>query len=130
MYGVTHPDFTAKQWHVFVTYLASTWIACLTVCFFNNAMPYLNQVGIFFILAGFLITIIVVYAHLFLSPPLLVHSMLIAQGRQCLDTADGPHTHRPVSCGVSGRQISVILTGSYSSPECSTALMPWVRRMR
>lgn len=38
----------------------ATWIACLCVCLFNSAMPHLNMVGIFLILAGFLITIIVV----------------------------------------------------------------------
>jgi choline transport protein len=82
MYGVTHSDFEAKQWHVFVTYLVrldpihgatlrdsgklirvmqiTTWIACACVCLFNSAMPHLNTVGIGLILAGFLITVIVV----------------------------------------------------------------------
>ncbi|KIX02489.1 uncharacterized protein Z518_08430 [Rhinocladiella mackenziei CBS 650.93] len=62
MYGVTHGDFEAKQWHVFVTYLIATWIACACVCLFNNAMPHLNTVGIFLILSGFIITIIVLAA--------------------------------------------------------------------
>lgn len=26
MYGVTHPDFVAKNWHVFVCYLIWTWM--------------------------------------------------------------------------------------------------------
>jgi choline transport protein len=60
MYGVTHPDFVSKPWHVFVTYIIATWLACLTVCFFNKAMPHLNAIGILFILAGFLITVVVV----------------------------------------------------------------------
>ncbi len=38
----------------------ATWIACACVCLFNSAMPHLNTIGIFLILAGFLITIIVV----------------------------------------------------------------------
>ncbi|KAK5064595.1 hypothetical protein LTR84_000428 [Exophiala bonariae] len=59
MYALKHPDFTAEAWHVFVTYVITTWIACTLVCLFNNAMPYLNQIGIFFILAGFIITIVV-----------------------------------------------------------------------
>lgn len=59
MYGLNHPDFVAKPWHVFVVYIIVTWMGCLTVCFFNRAMPYVNQVGIFFIVAGFFITIIV-----------------------------------------------------------------------
>lgn len=59
MYAVTHEDFVAKPWHVFVTYIIITWIVCLSVCFFNKAMPYLNVVGIFFILAGVFITVVV-----------------------------------------------------------------------
>jgi choline transport protein len=60
MYALKHPDYVGERWHVFVTYIIVTWLACATVCLFNKAMPYLNQIGIFFILAGFLITIIVV----------------------------------------------------------------------
>jgi choline transport protein len=59
MYGVTHPDFEAKPWHVFVTYIFATWLACFTVCLFNGAMPHLNSVGIFLIVAGFFITVLV-----------------------------------------------------------------------
>lgn len=59
MYGLNHPDFVAESWHVFVVYIIITWMACLSVCFFNRAMPYLNNIGIFFILVGFIITIIV-----------------------------------------------------------------------
>lgn len=59
MYALKHPEFTAEAWHVFVTYVITTWIACGLVCFFNKAMPYLNQIGIFFILAGFIITVVV-----------------------------------------------------------------------
>ncbi|KAK5250177.1 hypothetical protein LTR06_006034 [Exophiala xenobiotica] len=79
MYGVTHSDFEAKQWHVFVAYLRvddngvvlkvlrsltilkiATWMACACVCLFNSAMPHLNTIGIFLVLAGFFITIVVV----------------------------------------------------------------------
>ena len=60
MYALKHPDFVMEAWHVFVTYIITTWIACTIVCLFNKGMPYLNNIGIFFILAGFLITIIVV----------------------------------------------------------------------
>ncbi|KAK5237630.1 hypothetical protein LTR47_000722 [Exophiala xenobiotica] len=62
MYGVTHSDFEAKQWHVFVAYLIATWMACACVCLFNSAMPHLNTIGIFLVLAGFFITIVVVAA--------------------------------------------------------------------
>jgi hypothetical protein len=60
MYALKHPSFTAEAWHVFVCYIITTWIACLVVCLFNSAMPYTTQVGIFFVLAGFVITLVVV----------------------------------------------------------------------
>lgn len=59
-YVLNHPGFQVQPWQVFVTYVIATWSACAIVCTCNRAMPYLNQVGIFFILAGFLITVIVV----------------------------------------------------------------------
>ncbi|KAL2433905.1 Choline transport protein [Exophiala dermatitidis] len=60
MYALKHADFVSKPWHVFVTYIIVTWVACAIVCFCNSAMPRLNEIGIFFILAGFLITLVVV----------------------------------------------------------------------
>lgn len=60
MYAASHPDYVGERWHVFVTYVLITWIACPAVCLFNSAMPHLNKVGIFFILAGFIITVITV----------------------------------------------------------------------
>ena len=62
MYAVNHPSFEAKPWHVFVVYILSTWLACAVVCLYNSALPQLNKAGVFFILAGFFITIIVVAA--------------------------------------------------------------------
>ncbi|KAJ9654884.1 hypothetical protein H2198_006157 [Neophaeococcomyces mojaviensis] len=59
MWSLNHPDFVTQRWHVFVVYIVITWLACLSVCFFNRAMPYLNNIGIFLIIAGFFITIIV-----------------------------------------------------------------------
>lgn len=62
MYALNHPDFVAQDWHVFVVYVITVWISCAVVCLGNAAMPLLNKAGIFFILAGFFITIIVVAA--------------------------------------------------------------------
>src|SRR5690242_12980800 len=62
MYAANHPDYVGQPWHVFVTYICVTWIACPVVCLCNGAMPHLNKIGIFFILAGFIITIAVVTA--------------------------------------------------------------------
>ncbi|RSL68020.1 hypothetical protein CEP54_002981 [Fusarium duplospermum] len=60
MYALNHVDFVAESWHVFVTYIITTWIACACVCLANSAMPNLNKFGVFIILAGFIITITVV----------------------------------------------------------------------
>jgi choline transport protein len=62
MYALNHPGFTAQAWHVFVAYIISTWLACGSVCLANSAMPHLNRVGIFAILGGLLITVVVVAA--------------------------------------------------------------------
>lgn len=62
MYAVNHPGFEAQSWHVFVTYIIATWLACALVCFANSAMPHLNTFGIFAVLAGFFVTVIVVAA--------------------------------------------------------------------
>lgn len=60
MYALNHPDFTAEAWHVFVVYIITIWVAAALVCLANSAMPSLNNLGIFTIVAGFLITIVVV----------------------------------------------------------------------
>ncbi|KAK7935285.1 cholin permease [Apiospora marii] len=60
MYAVNHPGFEAHSWHVFVTYIVATWLACLLVCFANGAMPHLNTFGIFAVLVGFFVTVVVV----------------------------------------------------------------------
>ncbi|KAF2859427.1 amino acid transporter [Piedraia hortae CBS 480.64] len=60
MWAANHADFKPKAWHVFVIYTIITWIACLTVCFFNVAVPYFNKAGIFFVLAGYTVILITV----------------------------------------------------------------------
>ncbi|KAK0614908.1 amino acid permease [Bombardia bombarda] len=64
MYALNHADsgFVARPWHVFIVYLIATWLACAAVCLGNKAMPRVNSFGVFAILAGFLITVIVVVA--------------------------------------------------------------------
>jgi amino acid transporter len=59
MYGLFHVDFVYERWQVYVTYLLVTWLCCAVVLFANRALPYINQIGLFFILAGVVITIIV-----------------------------------------------------------------------
>lgn len=59
LYSVTHPDYVSKPWHVFLGYVIMTWIACLFVCYANKIMPYVNTAGIFFIVVGGFITVVV-----------------------------------------------------------------------
>ncbi|KAF3350097.1 Choline transport protein like [Verticillium longisporum] len=60
MYALNHPDVVVQPWHVFVAYLLSTWLACAAVCSANKAQPALDKFGIFAILGGFFITVVVV----------------------------------------------------------------------
>ncbi|KAF5674459.1 cholin permease [Fusarium circinatum] len=60
MYALNHPGFVAESWHVFITYIITTWLSCAAVCLWNSAMPGLNKFGVFIILAGFIITVITV----------------------------------------------------------------------
>lgn len=62
MYAVFHPDLAIQPWHVYVAFLLITWLCCATVIFGNRLLPALNQVGLFLITVGGLITIIVVAA--------------------------------------------------------------------
>lgn len=59
MYAMYHPDFSPQRWHIFVGYLIVTWCCCCTVLFANRALPAINNAGVFLVIAGVLITIIV-----------------------------------------------------------------------
>jgi choline transport protein len=58
MYSVAHPHFAVQNWHVFVSYLACTWLCCLTVLFANKALPIIESWGGFFIIVGFTVSVI------------------------------------------------------------------------
>ncbi|KAF7556594.1 hypothetical protein G7Z17_g1296 [Cylindrodendrum hubeiense] len=60
MYALNHDGFQAESWHIFIAYILTTWIACAIVCLANSAMPSLNKFGVFAVLGGFIITVIVV----------------------------------------------------------------------
>lgn len=60
MYAINHPDLVVQNWHVFVTYALSTILACALICYSNRIVPLLNHAGLFAIIAGFFVTIIVV----------------------------------------------------------------------
>lgn len=59
LYGVTHPDYSSKPWHVFMGYIIMLWTGCLFVCYANKLLPHLNIIGIFFIIVGGFITVVV-----------------------------------------------------------------------
>lgn len=59
MYGIYRPEYVPERWHIFIAYLVLTWICCCTVLFANRALPMVNNIGLFFILAGVVITIII-----------------------------------------------------------------------
>ncbi|OGE52411.1 hypothetical protein PENARI_c010G06967 [Penicillium arizonense] len=59
MYMMTHPDFTPSTWNTFIAFLLCTWFCCCIVLFMNRFLPYIGNLGMFFILAGVFITIIV-----------------------------------------------------------------------
>lgn len=91
MYAVNHPSFTAEPWHVFVVYVISSWLGCAAVCLANSAMPQLNKMGIFTILAGFFITVIVVAAMPGHDgrPPHATGAFVWEQWTQALGYSDG-----------------------------------------
>ncbi|OJJ87711.1 putative choline transport protein [Aspergillus glaucus CBS 516.65] len=59
MYALMNPGFTPKSWHIFVSFVICTWVCCCIVLFLNRILPYIGNLGMFFILAGVFVTIIV-----------------------------------------------------------------------
>ncbi|OQE40974.1 hypothetical protein PENCOP_c005G01615 [Penicillium coprophilum] len=59
MYALMHPGFAPSQWNVFVSFLLCTWTCCCIVLFMNRFLPYIGNLGMFFILAGVFVTIVV-----------------------------------------------------------------------
>jgi hypothetical protein len=49
----------SQPWHIFVAFVLINWFCCLTVIFFNRYMPALQRFGLFMIIVGGLVTIIV-----------------------------------------------------------------------
>lgn len=59
MYALMHPDFVPSTWNTFVGMLICTWVCCCIVLFMNRFLPSIGNIGMFFILAGVFITIVV-----------------------------------------------------------------------
>lgn len=59
MYAVMHDGFETQQWHVFVAYIIITWLTILIVLYLNRALPPIEIMSGFFVVAGVFITILV-----------------------------------------------------------------------
>jgi amino acid transporter len=62
LYSVYHPDLIIQPWHVYIAYLLILWTCVGVVIFLNRLIPYLQDLGLFLVLVGGLVTIIVVAA--------------------------------------------------------------------
>ncbi|KAL9623982.1 MAG: hypothetical protein Q9160_001735 [Pyrenula sp. 1 TL-2023] len=63
MYGVYHPEYTEPQpWHYFVTLVCITWLCIAATIFLNKYLPVLQQFGLFMVVVGGIVTIIVIAA--------------------------------------------------------------------
>jgi len=59
MYGLFHDGYEYERWHVFIVYFIMTWVSAAIVMFMNRALPTITKLGLFLILAGVFITILV-----------------------------------------------------------------------
>lgn len=62
MYAIFHDDFIIEAWHTYIAFLCCVWLGCGICIFGNRIIPYLQHFGLFLVLGGGLITIIVVAA--------------------------------------------------------------------
>lgn len=62
MYAVFHPDYVVEAWHTYIAFLLILWLCTAFVIFFNRFIPYLQHAGLFLIIVGGSITVIVVAA--------------------------------------------------------------------
>lgn len=62
MYAVYHPDYVQEPWHSYVAFVIITWLCTFFVIFCNRLLAPLQHVGLFLVIVGGLITIIVVAA--------------------------------------------------------------------
>nr|POE54179.1 choline transport protein [Quercus suber] len=62
MYAVFHPDFVVEPWHSYVAFVLITWLCAAFVIFCNKLIPYLQHAGLFLIVVGGLVTVVVVAA--------------------------------------------------------------------
>lgn len=59
MYAIFHPDFVAQPWHTYVAFLCITWSCCAFCIFGNRLIPMMQNLGLFLLIAGGIVTITV-----------------------------------------------------------------------
>lgn len=57
-----HPEYVSQAWHVFVVYIMITWSTCAICIFGNRFLPMLQKLCLFLVVAGFVITVVVLAA--------------------------------------------------------------------
>ncbi|KAJ9158538.1 Amino acid transporter [Coniochaeta hoffmannii] len=63
MYIVYHQgNYVFEQWHVYIAYILITLVSTCFVIFANRAVPWTQNVGMFFVIVGGIVTIIVISA--------------------------------------------------------------------
>ncbi|KAK3495480.1 amino acid permease-domain-containing protein [Neurospora crassa] len=63
MYSVYHQTtYTYEPWQVYITYLLVLWLSTAVVIFANRVIPHTQKIGMFFVIVGGIITIIVISA--------------------------------------------------------------------
>lgn len=62
MYSLYHPDYEIQSWNIFIALVGCTWLCIAATIFLNKYLPYLQNFGLFTVLAGGIITIVVVAA--------------------------------------------------------------------
>ncbi|ORY68648.1 putative amino acid transporter [Pseudomassariella vexata] len=63
MYATYHQDtYVPEAWHVYVTYVLVLWLCTFLIIFANRLVPYTQHAGMFFVIVGGIITIIVIAA--------------------------------------------------------------------
>lgn len=62
LYLVYHQDYVPAAWHVYVAYVLITWFCVLVAVFGNRLVPHLQSFGLFLVVVGGLVTIVVLAA--------------------------------------------------------------------
>jgi len=63
MYAIYHQDtYAPEPWHVYIAYLLILWFSTSIVVFANRVIPHTQSLGMFFVIVGGIVTIIVVAA--------------------------------------------------------------------